>query len=251
MPTTIGVERTKQALRRDRLLQAEEARHRAFFFDQESRINRASRIVHRHNQIEIVPERCNPAMLRGILEQQHSRQGAAHPFLAMRPPPLRFRYQPRRLQREPRHRVAELVIVPPHQLLVEMLHREVAIALTVKIVHPLKFTRRRPARRYFPDPAIAQTIDPVLLIANAQPPEITPRHPQLASSAVNRCRSYCSSASSKRDTNTSHSIAVRRIRCPPEQAANMADNSRATKGGQLMRYRHPACGHVDPRRFLT
>jgi hypothetical protein len=55
--------------------------------------------------------------------------------------------------------------------------------------------------------------------------------------AVNRCRSYCSSASSKRDTNTSHSIALRRIRCPPEQAANMADNSRATKGGQLMRYR--------------
>jgi len=39
---------------------------------------------------------------------------------------------------------------------------------------------------------------------------------------ANRCRSYCSSASSKRDTNTSHSIALRRIRCPPEQAANMA-----------------------------
>src|SRR6516225_8318041 len=84
MPTTIGVERTKQALRRDRLRQAEEARHRAFFFDQESRINRPSRIVHRHNQIEIASERCNPAMLRGILEQQHPRQGAAHPFLAMR-----------------------------------------------------------------------------------------------------------------------------------------------------------------------
>jgi hypothetical protein len=25
---------------------------------------------------------------------------------------------------------------------------------------------------------------------------------------------------------------------PPEQAKNMADNSRATKGGQMIRYRH-------------
>src|SRR3989449_6625804 len=59
-----------------------------------------------------------------------------------------------------------------------------------------------------------------------------------ASSPVSRWRLYCSNASSKRDTKTSHSIAVRRICCPPEQAANMADNSRATKGGQLTRYRH-------------
>jgi hypothetical protein len=173
-------------LRRDRLRQAEEARHRAFFFDQESRINRPSRVVHRHNQIEIASKRCNPAMLRGILEQQHSRQGPAHPFLAVRAAPLRLRYQLRRLQREPCHRVAELVIVPLHQLLVEMLHCEVAIALTVKIVHPLEFTRRRPARRYFPDPAIAQTFDPVLLIANAQPPEITPRHSQQLAGFLSR-----------------------------------------------------------------
>jgi len=117
-------------------------------------------------------------MLRGILEQQHSRQGPAHPFLAVRAAPLRLRHQPRRLQRELRYRVAELVIVPPHQLLVEMLHCEVAITLTVKIVHPLEFTRRRPAWRYFADPAITQAFDPILLIANAQPPEITPRHPQ-------------------------------------------------------------------------
>jgi hypothetical protein len=131
-----------------------------------------------HNQIKIASERCNPAMLRGILEQQHSRQGPAHPFLAARAAPLRLRHQPRRLQRELRYRVAELVIVPPHQLLVEMLHCEVAITLTVKIVHPLEFTRRRPAWRYFADPAITQAFDPILLIANAQPPEITPRHPQ-------------------------------------------------------------------------
>jgi hypothetical protein len=68
--------------------------------------------------------------------------------------------------------------MPLHQLLVEMLHREIAIALPVELLHPLKLSLRRTARRYFADPPIAQPLDPVLLIANAQPPEIPPRHPQ-------------------------------------------------------------------------
>jgi hypothetical protein len=41
----------------------------------------------------------------------------------------------------------------------------------------------------------------------------------------------------KRVTKTSHSIAVRRLAAPPEQATNIADNSCATKGGQITRYR--------------
>jgi hypothetical protein len=44
----------------------------------------------------------------------------------------------------------ELVIVPPHKLLVKMLHRDNAIAFTVKLVHALKLARRRdilPIRR--------------------------------------------------------------------------------------------------------
>ena len=90
MPTTIGVERTKQALRRDRLGQAKKARHRAFFFDQESRINSASRIVHRYNEIEIVPERSNPAMLRGILE--HSIPGKGRRTRFLRCAPRRFAF---------------------------------------------------------------------------------------------------------------------------------------------------------------
>jgi hypothetical protein len=52
--------------------------------------------------------------------------------------------------------------VPLYQLLVEMLHREVAIALPVKLLHPLEFTRWRAAWGYFPDPAIAQAFDPTV-----------------------------------------------------------------------------------------
>jgi alkylresorcinol/alkylpyrone synthase len=59
-----------------------------------------------------------------------------------------------------------------------------------------------------------------------------------ASSPVSRCFSYCLNASVNRVTKTSHSIVVRRIPRPPEQAKHMADNSRATKGGQMIRYRH-------------
>ena len=68
MPATIGVELTEQAVYRDRLLQAEKARHRAFFFDQKSLINLPGGIIQRDDEVEIVPQRGNPAMLRAILE---------------------------------------------------------------------------------------------------------------------------------------------------------------------------------------
>jgi hypothetical protein len=64
------------------------------------------------------------------------------------------------------------------ELLVEMLRREVAIALAVEIVHPFKLARRRPPRRHLADPPIAQSLDPVLLIAHAQPSELPPRQAQ-------------------------------------------------------------------------
>jgi hypothetical protein len=117
-------------------------------------------------------------MGRAVLKQQHSRQRPAQPLLAVGAAALGFRHQPGRLQRQLGHRVAELVIVPLHHLLVEVLDREVAVALPIKFVHPLELTLRRTARRHFPDPPIAQPLDPVLLVANAQPPEVPSRHAQ-------------------------------------------------------------------------
>ena len=56
--------------------------------------------------------------------QHHAHQRPPRPLLAMRRALRRRPHQPRPLQRQPGHRVAELVIVPLHQLLVKMLHRE-------------------------------------------------------------------------------------------------------------------------------
>ena len=68
--------------------------------------------------------------------------------------------------------------MPTLKLLVEVLHREVAVTLPVKLAHPLKFTLRRTARRDLADPAIAQPLAPVLLIAIAQSSEMAARHAQ-------------------------------------------------------------------------
>ena len=99
---------------------------------------------------------------------------------------LGFRHQPGRLQRQLGHRVAELVIVPLHQLLVEVLHREVAVALPIELLHPLELARRRTARRYLADPPIAQPLDPILFVANAQPAEVPTGHAQQLPSLLAR-----------------------------------------------------------------
>ena len=104
-------------------------------------------------------------------------------------------------------------MVPLHQLLMEVLHRKVAVALPIKLVHPLELARRRTARRYLAEPPIAQPLDPVLLVANAQPAEVPSRHTQQLPGLLARqpMLLVLLEASSKRVTNTSHSIAVRRI----------------------------------------
>jgi hypothetical protein len=69
----IGVERAEQAVRRDRLGQAEEARHRPFLRDQERRVDLARRIVERDDQVELAIAARQPGEARAILEQQHPR----------------------------------------------------------------------------------------------------------------------------------------------------------------------------------
>ena len=99
MRAAIGVERAEQAVLGNRLGQAKQARHRAFFFDQKCRIDLPGSVVERDDEIEIAPQGRNPAMLRAILEQQHARQRPTDPFLAVRAPPLGLQHQRRRLQR--------------------------------------------------------------------------------------------------------------------------------------------------------
>jgi hypothetical protein len=62
------------------------------------------------------------------------------------------------------------------------------------------------------DPPIAQTLDPVFLVTNTQPAEMASRHAQQFSRFLSgQPLMYCSNASSKRVTKTSHSAVVRRI----------------------------------------
>jgi len=68
--------------------------------------------------------------------------------------------------------------VPLLQLLVEMLHREVAVAFLVEELHPAQLGRWRPPRRRLAEPPVAQPVPALLLIAHQQPAKMPPRHAQ-------------------------------------------------------------------------
>ena len=70
-------------------------------------------------------------MTRAVLVQHHAPEWTALPLLAMGAALGGRLDQAGRVQIELGHRVAELVAMPLHQLLVEMLHREVRILVPV------------------------------------------------------------------------------------------------------------------------
>ena len=120
----------------------------------------------------------HPAMGRAVLEQQHARQRPALPLLAVRAAPFALRHQSRRLQGEPRHGVAELVVVLLDEMLVKMLDVEIAIPFLEKPLHARQLGRRRPPRRRLAETAIAQTLHSVIVVADAHSAEVPSRHPQ-------------------------------------------------------------------------
>lgn len=68
--------------------------------------------------------------------------------------------------------------MPTHQLLVKVLYREIAVAITVELPNALQLARWRPPRRCLADPPIAKTLDPFIREANTQSTELPARHPQ-------------------------------------------------------------------------
>ena len=179
MRAAVGIKAAEQAVAADRLGKPAKARHRALFFDQKGRVDGARRVIRGDDQVEIAVERADPAVAGAVLGQQHARQRPSLPPFAVgaAAPLLRGRqYGP--LQRQPGHRVAELVVVMLLHLLVEMLHREVPVALLIEGLHRAQLRRRRPSRRHLAQPPIAQPLGAVLLIAQQQPPEMPARHPQ-------------------------------------------------------------------------
>ena len=128
MAAPIGVEAQRQAMAPEHLAQRPKRRSRAFLLDQKGRIDRARRIVHRHDQIERRLAR-EPDVPRTVLMQHHARQRPARPLAPMRPAPLGLLQQALRLQKRLRPGVAPREAVVAHQMLVKMLGREALIAL--------------------------------------------------------------------------------------------------------------------------
>jgi hypothetical protein len=109
------------------------------------------------------------------LQQQHSRYRPAltlPPMLAATPG---RRHQTHRLQRQTRHRAAQQVVVPPAQLLMEVLHREVGIFVAIQPAHPRKLALRRAAMRDTTEPLVPQSVDPRRCIARALTAEMPTR----------------------------------------------------------------------------
>ena len=108
--------------------------------------------------------------------QHHADHRSPRPLLAMRRAPRRRLDQPGRLQRQPGDRVAELVVVPLRQLLVDMLHREASVPLLVQPQHPQDLLGRRPPARRLADPPITQTLGSLLMQPVTPAPERPLRH---------------------------------------------------------------------------
>ena len=81
------------------------------------------------------------------------------------------RTRPARCNATFRHRVAQCVVVPLHQLLVEMLHREARILVPIETKHPLDLLIRRTLGRGLAQPKIVQAALPTLAVAFRPPLE--------------------------------------------------------------------------------
>jgi hypothetical protein len=144
---TVAVERAEQAVTFNHFAQAAEARRRALLGHQESRIDPAGGVLHRHHQIILARVPGQPGMRRSVLVQHHPHHWPPRPLLAMRRAFLGLLNQPLSVQMQLGHRIAQDVIVPFDQLLVEMLDREAAVNVAIQSKHPLNLRHRRPAQR--------------------------------------------------------------------------------------------------------
>ena len=165
----VGVERAEQALGPDRLGHPLEARHGALFGDEEGRVDIAGRIVHGDDQVP--PSTGDPLVARAVLVQHHAGQGTARPLAPVRPTPGCRAPAPMGLQAQPQPVVAALEAVIGHQLLVEVLGREVPVAGVEQLQHPRHLVHRRAPRREAAQAAVVETVGSLRLVAVAPAPE--------------------------------------------------------------------------------
>ena len=124
--------------------------------------------------------------------QQHAAHRPARPLAPMGAAPRRRRHRPGLLQVDPGGRVAELVVVAPLELLVEVLDREALVVLLIQCAHALELVLGRALGRRPADPAIDQAVRPVVLVALAPAAQGPLAHPQ------RRCRLSMAQAAARK-----------------------------------------------------
>jgi hypothetical protein len=164
MAAAVGVELHEQAVALDHLDQPAEAAERAFLVDQKRRVELAGGVIHGDDQVErrLALE---PGVLRAVLVQEHAAHRPARPLAPMGATPRCRRHRPGLLQVDPGGRVAELIAVPPLQLLVEVLDREPLVVLPIQRPHALELVLGRPPGRRLSDPPVDQSLRTLLLVA--------------------------------------------------------------------------------------
>jgi hypothetical protein len=161
-PVRIKAER-QAALAKD-FAQRPKRRSRAFLLDQKGGIDRARRVIQRHDQIERrLP--LNPDMARAVLMQHHPRQRPTRSLAPMRAAPLRLLQKTLRMKKRLRPGVAPREIVLRHQMLVKMLGREALITLAIQSFDLMFAINRNPLARRLAEPTIQQTRLAVVLKA--------------------------------------------------------------------------------------
>ena len=131
MTAAIRVERAEQALRRDRFGQPEKARHRAFFFHQDCRINLAGRVVHRHHQVQLA-QAAQPDVPRGVLMQHHAHHRPPVAFAPVRAAPWGLIDQAFPLQETFGPAVTPAETVVPRQIFVKMFRGQPLVAAAIQ-----------------------------------------------------------------------------------------------------------------------
>ncbi len=182
--------------------------------------------------------------------QHHPDQRPARPLLAVCRA-LRRRFdQPRRVQCQPGHCVAELVIMPLCQLLVKVLHRELAVALLVQTQHAQDLFGRRPPARRLADPPVDQPRRSLLAQPIAPAPERSLRDPQHLRRFLLAQFPSLMPIEQRCEPHLSYPLQHSRPAHPPPpfRAVLKPDRSRATKSGQITSQPHTAISTLGSRR---
>jgi hypothetical protein len=235
MAAAVSVERTEQPLALHHLAHPAQARRGPLLIHQEQRVDRAGGVIHRRHQVVLAVSVRQPGMRRGILVQQHPHHRSPRPLLAMRRAAARRRHQPGPMQLQLGHRVAQPVVVPLAQLVMEMLHREATVEIAIQPQHPLDLRHSRaPQRR--PKPTVRQPRQPLFPVAvtpAAECPLTDPKQVRRLNLAQLRPLRPANNILKTHPTNPL--VNTRPIhRRPPSRRTSGPDTSRATNTGQTM-----------------